>query len=151
MLQRETRQMINIKELSVGNWIKISGTPVQILGIRTESQVYVLETEEADYAYAIDADIEPIEITPEILEKNGFVNDFYIDEAVADYHFVRLEGYSLHIKELQQGGDDALVTYCNGSVNIATELHGEINKEIHFVHQLQNALTLCGINKEIRL
>lgn len=139
--------MINIKELSVGNWVKFPYGIDKIDELcmwanyaapATNRPVHVLR-------------LEPIEITPEILEKNGFSNDFYVDEAIADYHSVRLEGYSLHIKELQQGGDDALVTYCNGSVNIATELNGEINKEIHFVHQLQNALTLCGINKNIEL
>lgn len=142
--------MINVKELSVGNWVSCEDNGkrnYQILAINKDSAWL---DKEGRKVYAQDM-LKPIEITPEILEKNGFVNDFYVDEAVADYHFVRLEGYSLHIKELQQGGDDALVTYCNGSVNIATELHGEINKEIHFVHQLQNALTLCGINKEIEL
>lgn len=162
--------MIDIKELSIGNWVNYrpgwkdeetgqivyeSGTefPVKI------EMMYFCQGEglvqyndgQNDGIEACDYELFPIEITPEILEKNGFINDFYVDEAVADYHFVRLEGYSLHIKELQQGGDDALVSYCNGSVNIATELNGEINKEIHFVHQLQNALTLCGIPKNIRL
>lgn len=145
--------MINIKELSVGNWVKFPH------GIDKIVDLPYVEGKGMCASFAASAtlfpvsveELEPIPITPEILKKNGFGNDFYVDEAVADYHFVRLEGYSLHIKELQQGGDDALVTYCNGSVNIATELNGEINKEILYIHQLQNALTLCGINKEIKL
>lgn len=142
--------MINIKELSVGNWVSCEDNGkrnYQILAINKDS---VWLDKEGRKVYTQDM-LEPIPITPEILKKNGFGNDFYVDEAIADYHFVRLEGYSLHIKELLLGGDDALVTYCNGSVNIATELNGEINKEIHFVHQLQNALTLCGITKNIEL
>ena len=143
--------MINIKELSVGNWVEnTNGNTGKVIGITEQGEVIVRYSENST-CYSEPRVLEPVEITPEILEKNGFINDFYVDEAVADYHFVRLEGYSLHIKELQQGGDDALVSYCNGSVNIATELNGEINKEIHFVHQLQNALTLCGIDKEIDL
>lgn len=122
--------MINIKELSVGNWIKISGTPVQILGIRTESLLYVLETEEVDYAYAIDADIEPIEITPEILEKNGFEYN--------DMPFI--QGWEQFGLTLYHGGNGYLINY---GQNVAMKINA--------VHQLQNALTLCGINKEIKL
>lgn len=127
--------MINIKELSIGNWIKISGTPVQILGIRTESQVYVLETEEADYAYAIDADIEPIEITPEILEKNGWevrVND------------INPKKWFAYLVE-----EDALIVKGSDLVTLTTNTGKEI--PFRYVHQLQNALTLCGIDKEIEL
>lgn len=127
--------MINIKELSIGNWIKISGTPVQILGIRTESQVYVLETEEADYAYAIDADIEPIEITPEILEKNGW------DVCINGINPKKWIAYLVE--------EDALIVKGSDLVTITTNTGKEIS--FNYVHQLQNALTLCGINKEIEL
>lgn len=142
--------MINIKELSIGNWIKISGTPVQILGIRIESQVYVLETEEADYAYAIDADIEPIPITPEILEKNGWQKIMNKDEEYYHYYNSTGDGYvkislwdggcgdwGVRIKNYDKFNDNEVI-YNNDFIFLK-------------VHQLQNILTLCEINKEIKL
>lgn len=91
--------------------------------------------------------IQPIPLTPEILEKNGFENDFYEDESVADYVKVRIEGYSLHCTAHEW--DAALVTCCNGHVDVVTDFSGEFRGEIEYVHQLQHALRLCGIDKEI--
>lgn len=89
----------------------------------------------------------PIPLTTEILEKNGFENDFYEDESVADYIKVRNEGYSLH--STAHEWDSALITWCNGHVNVVTDFSGEYRGEIGYVHQLQHALRLCGIDKEI--
>lgn len=88
-----------------------------------------------------------IPLTPEILEKNGFENDFYEDESVADYVKVRLEGYSLKCKA--NGLDDALVSWCNGHLEVVTDFNGEVRKDIEYVHELQRALRICGIDKEI--
>lgn len=93
--------------------------------------------------------LEPIPLTPEILEKNGFENDFYEEESVADYHTIRLEGYSL--KNNIDGIDEYLITWCNGSLNVTTDFHGCVQKEIAYVHDLQHALKLCDIEKEIIL
>ena len=93
--------------------------------------------------------VRPIPLTAEILEKNGFKNDFYEEESVADYHTIRLEGYSLrhNIGEV----DGYLVTWCNGGINVTTDFHGCVQKDIPYVHELQHALRLCGIEKEIEL
>lgn len=86
----------------------------------------------------------PIPLTPEILEKNGFENDFYHDESVADYHFIRLEGYSYR-------EDFVLVTWCNGELNVVNDLIGEVEIHCENVHELQHALRLCGIEKEVEI
>lgn len=90
-----------------------------------------------------------IPITPEILEKNGFVNDFYEEESVADYVRIEIEGYSLHTTANEW--DKALVTYCNGHLDVITDFSGEVRGEFEYIHQLQHALRLCGIEKEIIL
>lgn len=91
--------------------------------------------------------LSPIPLTPEILEKNGFENDFYEDESVADYVKVRNEGYSLH--STAHEWDLALISWCNGHVDVVTDFSGEYRGEIEYVHELQHALRLCGIDKEI--
>jgi hypothetical protein len=86
-------------------------------------------------------DVQPIPLTPEILEKNGFVKgEIY-------------EGYSS-------------IVFTNGNISISwfksamwyrlriynalgdTELCSAI---VHNVHQLQHALRLAGLGKEIEL
>jgi len=72
------------------------------------------------------SDTEPIELTEEILVKNGFgkVNN--------QYFFGQVE-----IKELR----DCWVVTINKE-------DADIDINIHYIHQLQHLLRLCGIEKE---
>lgn len=145
--------MINIKELNIGNYLRVAkeglcikkGTIIKINGIDSEDKIMekglvgVISCHPLD-KYQFDGGIwlaylEPIEITPEILEKSGWevlVNDINPKKWIA----YLIEEDALIVK----GGD--LVT-----------LNTNTGKEIPFryVHQLQNALILCGINKKIEL
>ena len=47
--------------------------------------------------------------------------------------------------------DGYLVTWCNGGLNVTTDLHGCVQKDISYVHELQHALKICEIDKEIVL
>lgn len=124
------------KDLMIGDWVLEGGLyPHKVGGIDEQIDGMLPE------CYS------PIPLTPEILKKNGFENDFYEDESVADYVKVRLEGYSLRCKA--NGWDDALVTWCNGHLEVITDFNGEVRKDIDHVHQLQHALRICGIDKEI--
>ncbi|SEA78713.1 hypothetical protein SAMN04487851_11418 [Prevotella sp. tc2-28] len=77
------------------------------------------------------SEVKPIPITPEILEKNGFINytDFYMwkEESLEPIHLDNYDedGWRLRIN-------------CDN-----------IPCECKYVHQLQHALRLCGIEKEI--
>ncbi len=76
-------------------------------------------------------DLEPIPLTPEILEKNGFVEHDTWNEWV---HYT--DGIFIDFT-LLVGEDD---------------FHLDIpNTRIKYVHQLQHALRLCGIEKTIEL
>ena len=125
--------MINIKELSVGNWVKFPHGIDKIDELcmwanyaapATNRPVHVLR-------------LEPIEITPEILEKNGFYEDgdgVYGDDN--SYFIPHSSGYDAGTWE----------THIE-----PTEGIGDFGGKLKYVHQLQNILTLCGINKEIEL
>ena len=120
-----------ISELSIGDWVEIQGVVKRI-----------------DYLYGkdnvCDVPIElvhPIPLTPEILEKNGFVKG-----------------------EIYEGNSS--IVFTNGNISISwfkkskwyrlriynalgdTELCSAI---VHNVHQLQHALRLAGVGKEIEL
>lgn len=136
--------MIRAEDLMIGDWILCDGKPYQIAEI---GGMVCLDADEE--LFASFEDIEPIPLTPEILLKNGFENDFYEDVSVADYHSIRVEGYSL--KGKVDGWDDFLITFCNGGVDVVTDFHGEFRGEIYYVHTFQHALKLCGINLEIKI
>lgn len=79
-------------------------------------------------------EIQPIPLTPEILEKNGFRKKSYIEVVGGlDTYYLGEEIGSFRIHRLQKG------YYQFGLA------------KINFVHQLQHALRLCGIDKEIKV
>ena len=90
----------------------------------------------------------PIPITPEILEKIGFVNDYYEEGCVADYGYIKHDGYTLTYKNEEV---DAIITWCNGCVSITTEHGDDVQITIKYLHELQHAFKLCRIKKEIEL
>lgn len=134
-------------ELMIGDLVYYGHTED---GIALYKEVICIQSEDlCRDSCVIETHFEPIPLTPEILEKNGFENDFYEEESVAEYHTIRLEGYSLkhNIGDI----DGYLVTWCNGALNVTTDFHGCVQKEIAYVHELQHALRLCGIEKEITI
>lgn len=80
-------------------------------------------------------DLEPIPLTSEILEKNGFVGE--LSDCGIDYSS---EVYKLRI--IRRRNDEGWTIYAN---------HFGLDKKDLFVHELQHALRLCGIEKEIKL
>lgn len=76
--------------------------------------------------------IEPIPLTPEILEKNGFTA---IEDSCENVEYYQDENVCWNM---------ARETICVGEPDI------DIFK-CEYVHQLQNYLTLLGIDKEIEL
>lgn len=82
-------------------------------------------------------EIEPIPLTPEILEKNGFMNiegDFYL--RFGDYKIV----FDKHNAPFVMKEYDS-----NGFLYEVPIL------EVTYIHELQHFLRLCGIKKEIVL
>lgn len=113
------------KELMIGDWVKSRGKIEQVTSVYggyicTDS----FEDSHEDY-------FEPIPLTPEILEKNGF--KFEYGAAWNLYRF-SVPWFVLYKKEYGL------------MLNI-----GQIEIPISFVHRLQHALRLCGIEKEIEL
>ena len=131
------------KDLMIGDWVYMDKDDIP----RTISDIDRFGTVQSFSIARYVNNIYPVPLTPEILEKNGFENDFYEDESVADYVKVRNEGYSLH--STAHEWDPALITWCNGHVDVVTDFSGEYRGEIEYVHELQHALRLCGIDKEI--
>lgn len=87
----------------------------------------------------------PIPITPEILEKNGFVKQSY--------------GYSRYFKPYDENyycGFESISYFFDEKIAKATKEHSQsgLQEKVEFVctyvHELQHALKLIGITKEIK-
>lgn len=120
------------KDLMIGDWVFINNLPIKVTDIDESEGI---NREWIGGAVCEDAGcisweyIKPIPLTPEILEKNGW----YLDEIDGSYRH-----YDNHF---WIGGRNAPFGI------MVSNLYQDIN----YVHELQHALKLCGIEKEIVL
>ena len=115
---------MKVNELMIGDWVLYNETHQQILEISGIDDEVYLEIDELVHQ----SEIQPIPLTTEILEKNGFVK----------------ESRENHGNNLQ---------YCILTDGLWIDISGEnfFEGKLEYVHQLQHALKLCGIEKEIEL
>lgn len=100
-------------------------------------------------------DTEPIPLTTEILEKNGWKKAF-LSEGYGR-RGMRLDGIP-YTTGLPKGVDNAL-NFAEWSIDEKFEFHllviymwkGSIRLWVNYVHELQHALRLCGIDKTIEI
>lgn len=132
---------MNIQELSVGDWVRYRDREWQVCSLYQFTEEVGLWRKDSQFCETI-TDIQPIPITPEILEKNGFV----------DYE-VGKGWYVLNV------ADDLRVWLYRNSHDWTFQLMKwsplsthEIGKVfIKHTHQLQHALRLAGVGKEVEL
>lgn len=128
-------------ELQIGDWVLIN-TPRQVAQITQSKVGYHTEPRECRMHYARYAEVKPIPITAEILEKNGFKYDSSI----------RMWLYGV-------GNKYGIGVGLWGELGVPVKCYeqGEnYMRKIHlpytpFVHQLQQAIRLCGIDKKIEV
>lgn len=120
-------------DLMIGDWIMADGVPAQILSLGSKGATI---TGGLDKACHYD-NMQPIPLTPEILEKNVT-------------HYIERE----YMNFFPIGNKDAatIIVYKRKSKQfvLLDKSLSEVCK-IKYVHELQHALRLCGIDKEIVL
>lgn len=145
------------EELMIGDWVKLKdGGPFQMEDV-SGTNMFRRWTSDGEYMipYGYD-EIEPIPLTPEILEKNGF-------------HFAKADRMSItdrYVWGVEGTRDGAIVeiTFYNPDVHgvkVLTKIHTQSSHEsginsvhscdIESVHELQRALRLYKIDKTIEL
>ena len=115
-------------ELMIGDWVICHGEPMQIMEIFSD----LVNAECWPYDYD---DLQPIPLTPEILEKNGW-------KTTDRYRYNRGNVWFDIINRGAEDFDIEVSAYDEGFAYVAT---------IYNVHELQHALRLCGIEKEVEL
>lgn len=118
------------KDLMVGDLVYHHNEVVRITGIGQNLVTYI-------YYHYVDCEvteIEPIPLTAEILEKNGYVYNDSLCEWASDSFCIEF-GH-----EPFEDEPDHLFVWV-----------GNCHVVLRYVHELQNALRLCWIEKEIKL
>ena len=129
-------------ELMIGDWVFYIHTED---GIAPYKEVICIQAEDlCRDACIIETHYEPIPLTAEILEKNGFARDEMFSTG---WRFRYYENGRGLIYEIQW---DSKNDYMEIVSNLA-KIGSFDKKGIQFVHELQHALRLCGIDKEIEL
>lgn len=147
---------IDIRDLRGGNWVRITepdnfaGAMVKISSFSNqEGANFAVTVDDPEFGYytreVFCEDIEPILITKEILEKNGFIKK---DENYYRYFLAYDENYYFGFES---------ITYDTNTcfINVTKEGHDGIQSQskciCKYLHQLQNILRDLGIDKEITI
>lgn len=126
---------MKVTELMIGDYVKYQGYNYIIEEISTKGWIHLIHPEvkvrvNMTSDYIIDL-LEPILLTPEILKANGFEQNINYED---DYSF---EDTTIIFKH----NDKYLFTASiNGS-------KGMLYLCANYVHELQHALKICGLNK----
>lgn len=121
---------MKIKELMLNNWVLAGVTtqfPMQVIGIFNDIVYLDFEGNEGDVWEKKENDILPIPLTKELLIKNGFEN-------INGNFFFFNKDFEINIHN-----NNFLYFINREDHDIAIE------KPIKYVHQLQNILTMAGI------
>ena len=138
-------------ELMIGAFLRVNrdglcikkGTIVEVRGIDADNVLEnhigsatcrPLDKEQSDGGIWCDF-LDPIPLTPKILDKNGFQTDQFFS--------------SLNIGKWMILCDTKRLTIINRDCSDEERCNMDIN--ISYVHELQHALRLCGIDKTIEL
>lgn len=133
---------LKISDLSVGDWVSdTSGNYAKILGIENWSDGYMINIQRCgvNVGNVSFAPAHPIPITPEILEKNGFVKR---DTYIWNNPKMRCTAYRFGHKYWDIRVTYRARDYRPTRINIENAV---------YVHELQHAIRLAGLEKEIEL
>ena len=122
------------QDLQIGDWVMYNPNVfIEDEYAPTQEQYPTQIKNGEDIDLAIEGCYTPISITPEILENNGF-----------EYQ----EGWEEWWHECEDGfGSDFQLSITEDGFSIKDT----INAQINYIHQLQQAMRLCKIRKEIEL
>lgn len=136
-------------ELMIGDWVFCTypsiNKPVRVAEIKTvgDNELKIVIYDDDIRLVFNETYIEPIPLTPEILERNGFNGKYKLsyqyDKPEEDFAFT-------------------YISYWKGrlSIRVSPDIRGKHSTNVmhincDYVHQLQQALRLCGIEKDIVL
>ena len=133
---------MKVTELMIGDWVNSDFGIFQIKEIFDDC---VRDERGNDYEFDC---ISPILLTGEILKNNGFelVDIGDNGPATPKVNFNRYEKW-----ECKTMFQDSYLSYDRRAKNCSLNAFGNHISQIRYVHELQNAMRVCGVKKEIEL
>ena len=143
------------KELMIGDWITISrGFPMQIVEVDEDSAYATWEDNNGDPWIFGDKDNqpEPIPLTPEILEKNGFSSETFLTaEWEKKVYFKEFPGCVVEPDNLGKYIFGTIIywnkTDNDGSPIDLGTMYKSVIYNLKYVHELQHALRICELSE----
>ena len=131
-------------ELMIGDYIMLYEDIYIIEEISSKGWAHIIYNDGSKCRVPLSTDyilgeLTPVPLTSEILEKNGFVKQAYDGWLISENDGRRLIEYRTDYF------DGLLI------INYAEEPFSKLTIKVKYVHELQHALRLCGINKKIEL
>ena len=133
------------KDLMIGDWVKHPNGQNRITVIQDNDVVFTDYAEDISGACDLDK-LEPIPLTHDIIKANGFELTEVGDNGPGTPR-QNLNRYEKH--ECKTKWRDITMWYDRMTKNWC--LHGINSIKLNYVHELQHAMRLCGIDKEITL
>ena len=140
-------------ELMLGDWVMFNN-PLKVQHIYNNGYDDVVaeiieegindEGEYEEIRYVPSTYCSPIPLTPEILKKNGFVQDDAYTDAIADGCFAEFLVWHYYANEVIVSYDSSEELVISNNVGYPCS---EITLYRPKVHELQHALRLCGLNE----
>lgn len=140
------------EELMIGDWViplrKFARIPSRVVSIDEDLDTSWINSNGCE-GLLLCNDLERIPITPEILEKNGFIKQETDTWAWEEKHIGNTDiMYQVPGVYFTKEYRDERGLHSAGWIHVTSE-HGQISVEGENVHELQHALKLCGITKTI--
>lgn len=130
-------------ELQIGDYVNYRGQIIKVTSLYDKGGSNEVGWSDKESVWVNADNVEPIPLTPEILEKNGFEKVY--DKYKLPNYRIKWNSYTDLYFTVFTGVDG----YWNPiGLNVIT---GGLPATVDYVHQLQHALRLCGIGKEIVL
>ena len=139
---------IKISELSIGDWVMnlYANKPSRVIGLRTmyrDTYEIIAVSDDTQYMLIEDKELhnfEPIPLTPEILEKNGFVKKNYDNGKMWDWWCD-----NVLVRKFADEDIYRFIVVFNSNHYTTMMVVGK------HTHELQHALRLAGVEKEIEV
>lgn len=157
--------MIKVEELMIGDWVMYNPNVFNEDEYEPTKECFPIQIKSVKSGDDIDLVIEdcysPIPLTPEILEKNGFAEEVREGDPTFPYSAFILDGDDYHIEITWYDSHDRYEPNTGQFLGGVPEVWvlevyrkgGNVDIEGNkiYVHDLQHALKLCKIDKEIKL
>jgi hypothetical protein len=157
---------LKISDLSVGDWVEFHRTRgiyiapplfdhanAQVIGTHRGAEVSLLVDGKREFIAIPLSAIRPIPITAEILEKNGFM---LLSDSFSTYEYATLLGKMLRSTRVYLDAPQSISVSLQDTTIERGFYHREktsvrILRDELYVHDLQHALRVAGVDKEINL